>query len=230
MNDWGQVLKFFFGGASLLRKQQQAQSFQLQEEARRLHGELEDTKKQIQKQKINLERNQNRLLSSKRKLEKLQTPNSTKLASTEKEKTHLTEEEIDKFTCKQLRKQLEERSLPKNGLKKELMERLRSSIAKESLPNDTKRTKVAISTESSVAVDGEDFMIPDDFVCPITQELMENPVITADGNTYERSAIEQWLVKHDTSPLSNVTLSNKTLIPNLVVARQIRDFQDLQKL
>ena len=38
------------------------------------------------------------------------------------------------------------------------------------------------------------------FVCPITQAVMEDPVMTADGHTYERAAIEQWLREHDTSP------------------------------
>ena len=30
------------------------------------------------------------------------------------------------------------------------------------------------------------------FLCPITQEVMADPVMTADGHTYEREAIEQW--------------------------------------
>jgi hypothetical protein len=45
-----------------------------------------------------------------------------------------------------------------------------------------------------------------------------------DGNTYERSAIEQWLRTNDTSPLTNETLPNKTLIPNLSFRKIIQDF------
>ena len=33
------------------------------------------------------------------------------------------------------------------------------------------------------------------FLCPITLELMKEPMIDPDGNTYERSAIEDWLKK-----------------------------------
>ena len=33
----------------------------------------------------------------------------------------------------------------------------------------------------------------DDFMCPITQELMVDPVFTEDGQTYERDAIKTWL-------------------------------------
>ena len=31
-------------------------------------------------------------------------------------------------------------------------------------------------------------------------ELMEDPVFATDGHTYERSAIEGWLLNHKTSP------------------------------
>ena len=38
---------------------------------------------------------------------------------------------------------------------------------------------------------------PDDFICPITTEIMSDPVMTADaradGHAYERTAIERWL-------------------------------------
>jgi hypothetical protein len=34
----------------------------------------------------------------------------------------------------------------------------------------------------------------------ITQELMEDPVFTADGHTYERWAITKWLNEKKTSP------------------------------
>ncbi|NEJ83202.1 hypothetical protein GR268_42755, partial [Rhizobium leguminosarum] len=32
--------------------------------------------------------------------------------------------------------------------------------------------------------------IPDECFCPITQEIMEDPVIAQDGHTYERTAIQ----------------------------------------
>ncbi len=35
------------------------------------------------------------------------------------------------------------------------------------------------------------------------QECMQDPVVAADGYTYERHAIEQWLGAHRTSPMTN---------------------------
>ena len=34
--------------------------------------------------------------------------------------------------------------------------------------------------------------IPDDYICPITNDIMFNPVIAADGLSYEQSAILEW--------------------------------------
>ncbi len=59
--------------------------------------------------------------------------------------------------------------------------------------------------------------IPDEAHCPITQELFRDPVIAADGNTYERNAIAHWLEAHDTSPMTGAILANTTLIPNLAL-------------
>ena len=60
-------------------------------------------------------------------------------------------------------------------------------------------------------------------VCPITHEPMVDPVSAADGQTYERRAIEEWLQKGDvpTSPLTGEPLKDKTLRPNFL-ARALR--------
>jgi hypothetical protein len=55
----------------------------------------------------------------------------------------------------------------------------------------------------------------DDLTDPITLVIMTDPVVTADGQTYDRSTIEEWLKTHDTSPLTGATLPSKDLIPNL---------------
>jgi len=42
------------------------------------------------------------------------------------------------------------------------------------------------------------------FLCPITHELMTDPVIDPDGNSYERSAIVNWLKENSTSPIVSI--------------------------
>lgn len=66
-------------------------------------------------------------------------------------------------------------------------------------------------------------MIPSSLFGPITQAVMRDPVIAADGHTYERSAIERWLLEHDTSPLTNEQLAYKWLRPNHVLRSVITE-------
>ncbi|XP_071379119.1 WD repeat, SAM and U-box domain-containing protein 1-like [Centroberyx affinis] len=56
---------------------------------------------------------------------------------------------------------------------------------------------------------------PDEFLCPITRELMKDPVIAADGYSYEREAIESWIrAKNKSSPMTNLPLQTTLVTPN----------------
>ncbi|KAM9398073.1 WD repeat, SAM and U-box domain-containing protein 1-like isoform 1-T1 [Salvelinus alpinus] len=57
--------------------------------------------------------------------------------------------------------------------------------------------------------------VPDEYLCPITRELMKDPVIAADGYSYEREAIESWIAtKNRSSPMTNLPLQTTLLTPN----------------
>ncbi|GAA0158048.1 ubiquitin-protein ligase [Lithospermum erythrorhizon] len=61
-------------------------------------------------------------------------------------------------------------------------------------------------------------VIPDDFRCPISLELMKDPVIVSTGQTYERSCIQKWLdAGHKTCPKTQQTLVHTALTPNYVL-------------
>eukprot|EP00961_Rhodomonas_salina_P173653 2341958-Rhodomonas_salina.1 len=64
------------------------------------------------------------------------------------------------------------------------------------------------------------------FVCPITDDVMRDPVIAADGLTYERDAIERWLEGHDTSPRTGAVLPNKLLIANVTFLQAIEEWEE----
>ncbi|RRT50625.1 hypothetical protein B296_00013797 [Ensete ventricosum] len=84
-------------------------------------------------------------------------------------------------------------------------------------------------------------IVPDDFRCPISLELMKDPVIVATGQcgpcitftddfltymqTYERTCIEKWLASgHDTCPKTQQRLSNASLTPNYVLRSLIEQW------
>ncbi|GJM86741.1 hypothetical protein PR202_ga02629 [Eleusine coracana subsp. coracana] len=60
--------------------------------------------------------------------------------------------------------------------------------------------------------------IPEDFRCPISLELMRDPVIVSTGQTYERAFIQRWIdCGNRTCPKTQQKLQNLTLTPNYVL-------------
>ena len=66
------------------------------------------------------------------------------------------------------------------------------------------------------------------FSCPITHEIMWEPVVASDGHTYECGAIQKWLAQSSDgqalSPMTQLPLTH-TLFPNKIIADLIRDKQ-----
>jgi hypothetical protein len=56
--------------------------------------------------------------------------------------------------------------------------------------------------------------VPEDFICPLTLEVMETPCMTRAGHNFERKAILQWLVDHNECPLTRNVLTLKDIIVN----------------
>ena len=71
---------------------------------------------------------------------------------------------------------------------------------------------------------------PDSYSCCITADgtCMVDPVFTADGHSYERSAIEKWFQNKSTSPKTGLALDSKALLPNLTLLSQITEWKDDQ--
>ena len=68
---------------------------------------------------------------------------------------------------------------------------------------------------------------PDAHLCPITQMVMVDPVVAADGHSYERTDIVKWLLKKDTSPLTGKLLPHKALTPNHTLRKAIGEWAEV---
>ncbi|KAG5241498.1 hypothetical protein OIU78_028686 [Salix suchowensis] len=67
--------------------------------------------------------------------------------------------------------------------------------------------------------------IPADFCCPLSLELMTDPVIVASGQTYERAFIKNWIELGLTvCPKTRSTLAHTNLIPNYTVKALIANW------
>nr|GMD93027.1 U-box domain-containing protein 8 [Ipomoea batatas] len=67
---------------------------------------------------------------------------------------------------------------------------------------------------------------PDDFRCPISLEIMSDPVILSSGHTFDRSSIQRWLDSgHRTCPITNLPISDPPcLIPNHALRSLISNY------
>eukprot|EP01087_Luapelamoeba_hula_P022770 TRINITY_DN8241_c0_g1_i1.p1 TRINITY_DN8241_c0_g1~~TRINITY_DN8241_c0_g1_i1.p1 ORF type:complete len:756 (+),score=147.38 TRINITY_DN8241_c0_g1_i1:39-2306(+) len=103
-----------------------------------------------------------------------------------------------------------------------------TTTSKSKRPAKKKQAKTPKKVVEDTADDDDDD-IPEAFLCPITQDIMEDPVLTCDGHTYERSAIQEWLQKHMSSPKTGAELESKNLIPNHLIRGQIREYLENKK-
>jgi len=67
--------------------------------------------------------------------------------------------------------------------------------------------------------------IPHELICPITHDLMRDPVLAADGHAYERVAIEDWFSRQLTSPITGERLDSAMLMPCVPLKNMAKAFR-----
>ncbi|KAK9681736.1 hypothetical protein RND81_10G024400 [Saponaria officinalis] len=74
--------------------------------------------------------------------------------------------------------------------------------------------------------------LPEYFKCPISLEIMSDPVILSSGHTFDRSSIQRWLdAGHRTCPITKLPLPDPpTLIPNHALRSLISNYTPHHKL
>ena len=75
-----------------------------------------------------------------------------------------------------------------------------------------------------------DYSSVNSFLCPITKNIMKNPVITPYGTTYDKDAILGWLKTNETCPLTKKPLNRKMLIPNYALKNAITRYVESSKI
>ncbi len=91
---------------------------------------------------------------------------------------------------------------------------------------DTAEKERRLQSYMECHTQGCGFAIPDHLICQITYELMEDPVLTEAGLTYERQAIQEHIEKNGaTDPITRKPISPK-LYPNIAVRKAVKDFLD----
>ncbi|GLJ55803.1 hypothetical protein SUGI_1198170 [Cryptomeria japonica] len=72
----------------------------------------------------------------------------------------------------------------------------------------------------------EEIEVPSYFVCPISMQIMRDPVTVCTGFTYERESIERWMyeLQKNTCPATMQVLDNRDLTPNHTLRRLIQQW------
>ncbi|XP_072984063.1 U-box domain-containing protein 10-like isoform X1 [Typha latifolia] len=115
----------------------------------------------------------------------------------------------------------------------DLIERLEKAKITTSLKSAGDDTKTSDAVEKTTEEDKkpESLVIPEDFRCPISLELMRDPVIVSTGQTYERAFIQRWIdCGNRTCPKTQQKLQNLTLTPNYVLRSLIMQWCEDNKI
>lgn len=95
---------------------------------------------------------------------------------------------------------------------------LRTLSSLKALKLKRRSVSVALAAANGAATT----VVPDEFRCPVSGELMRDPVVLATGQTYDRSSIQKWLKDGQrTCPQTQQVLSHTVLTPNHLVRDMI---------
>ena len=72
----------------------------------------------------------------------------------------------------------------------------------------------------------DDSTPPDDYMCPLSLCLMDDPVTTMAGSVYERAQIAEWLRDNVTDPKTNTKMRSKKLVPAHLVKGMIQQWRE----
>ena len=104
---------------------------------------------------------------------------------------------------------------------------------REPLKNQERETRAAFINREIIPEEFGDDEVLSQYICPIAQNLIRHPTTDpTSGRVYERTAIEEWIDRHHTSPLSRAPLEKDQLVPNREVQERIdnrlRELQERQ--
>jgi ribosomal protein L24 len=150
------------------------------------------------------------------RMEQMRCSNVTLVADMSRASTRATADAVEKLRT-ELRVEVNKKAADD-------MARLRADLSNKVVAEGTEKLLAELTKRGGAKPRKPTFRVPrsnrvapeaiPSFECPISRDRMVDPVVAADGHTYERAGIETWLAKNSTSPMTREKLANRTLIPN----------------
>merc|ERR1712146_205835 len=159
-------------------------------------GDIQKKQEEIQKMQEEMEEFQQTYQTNKTEKEQSHQENKKKLQQTR---------ETEKKSVKQRLIRLEE----KRNITRDNIQNLECSNSQnpQQNPQSSERT------------------VPHEYFCPITGEIMKDPVSDNEGISYEREAIEEWLRRGNRRSPTHQPLRLSDLRPNIALRKLIEDWQ-----
>ena len=83
---------------------------------------------------------------------------------------------------------------------------------------------IPVNAHTITAADGTIVPVPEEYVCPLTLDVMQEPYLSREGHNYEREAIMKWVANYGSSPLTREKLMPVHLSRNFSLEMKIRLF------
>ncbi|CAI2382900.1 unnamed protein product [Moneuplotes crassus] len=71
--------------------------------------------------------------------------------------------------------------------------------------------------------------VEEKLLCPISLEVMTDPVVTPYGHTFDRQNIESYIEKYGICPMTRKPLTKESLIPNYSIREMISHFNSTRE-
>ncbi|XP_062000033.1 U-box domain-containing protein 44-like [Rosa rugosa] len=129
----------------------------------------------------------------------------------------------------EFKRELDDTNLRKGSEEDLQMEQICHIIAllEKTNANTTAEDKVNGYSERRVSLGRQPLEPLRQFYCPLTQEIMVDPVETSSQQTFERSGIEKWFAEgKNLCPLTDIPLDTSVLRPNKALKRSIEEWRN----
>ena len=124
---------------------------------------------------------------------------------------------VESVVNEQERLRRERERAEREAAEQERLRRERERAEREAA--EIKKVDITITSDAIKEIDEE----IKSFECPITNTTMKDPIITPHEKSFEKSAIEDRLNKHNICPVTDKSLNKKDLIRNIPIKNAITE-------
>jgi hypothetical protein len=108
-----------------------------------------------------------------------------------------------------------------------------STVIDQTSPNtvaiESSSSSSSLPSQEVIGIDLDN--VPQEFICPVSLELMDDPLMSKDGQNYDRKSIVEWInIGNSSCPLTRKPLRLSDLVPNHKLRKEIMEWKKKTKM